>query len=220
MSTPVYDPKQAMKRSTGVPYLWATLVTFGIFILLPLTQYITNDDDADDEANRVAVVEPPPELPPPPEDPPPEEEKQEEAPEMEAEPEPISLTDLQVSLNAGTGGFGANMGVVNFDAIGPSMDEMIFDVKDLDRTPRVIKQGRLEYPFELKRERIEGFVRLKIIIDEQGRVKVAEVEEASHRAFVKPAIDAAESSVFESPTRNGEKVRAYYFLPFRFSLRN
>lgn len=111
------------------------------------------------------------------------------------------------------------MGVVNFDKMGPSLDEMIFDVKDLDRKPRVIRQGRLEYPFELKRERIEGFVRLKIIIDEQGKVKVAEVVDSSHRAFVKPAIEAAESSVFESPTRQGKKVKAYYFLPFRFSLR-
>ena len=111
------------------------------------------------------------------------------------------------------------MGLVNFDSIGPSMDEMIFDVKDLDRTPRVIKRGRIDYPFELKRERIEGFVKLKVIIDERGRVQVAEVLDASHRAFIKSAVDAAEDSVFESPTRNGEKVKAFYILPFNFSIR-
>jgi TonB family protein len=219
MSTPVYDPSKVTKKTSGVPYLWATLVTVGIFILLPLTQYISSVGDDDKDFNRVNVSEPPPELPPPPEPEPEEEQEQEDAPELENEPEPISLTDLQVSLNAGTGGFGATMGVVNFDQMGPSLDEMIFDVKDLDRKPRVIKQGRLEYPFELKRERIEGFVRLKIIIDEGGRVKVAEVVDSSHRAFVKPAIEAAESSVFESPTRNGQKVKAYYYLPFRFALR-
>jgi protein TonB len=219
MTTPVYDPSKIVKKSSGIPYLWATLVTAGIFILLPLTQYISGVGDDDKKLSQINVQEPPPELPPPPEEEPEEEQEQEESPELEQEQEPISLTDLQVSLNAGTGGFGASMGVVNFEQMGPSLDEMIFDVKDLDRKPRVIKQGRLEYPFELKRERIEGFVRLKIIIDEQGRVKVAEVVDSSHRAFVKPAIEAAESSVFESPTRQGKKVKAYYYLPFRFALR-
>lgn len=218
MSSPVYAPRKTRGLGGG-HYFWATLVTAGIFILLPFTQMITSFNDDREMLRTADVTEPPPELPPPPEEEPPEEEQQEETPELESEPEPISLTDLQVSLAAGMGGFGANVGVVNFDALGPSMDQLIFEVKDLDRTPRVIRQGRLEYPFELKRERIEGLVRLKVIIDERGRVRVAEVLEATNRAFVRAAVQAAEDSLFESPTRNGEAVKAYYILPIRFSLR-
>jgi len=219
MSSPVYNPHKSGSKSLGAHYFWALGVTAGIFILLPFTTYLSSFADERELLEANAIEEQPPELPPPPEEEPPEEEEEDEPPEMEEEMEPISLTDLQVSLNAGLGGFGANMGVVNFDALGPSMDEMIFDVSDLDRTPRVIKQGRLEYPFELKRNRIEGMVRLKVIIDERGRVRVSEVLDASHREFVKAAVQAAEDSVFESPTRNGEKVKAYYILPIRFSLR-
>lgn len=218
MASPVYAPKKT-KGLGGGHFFWATLVTAGIFILLPFTQMITSFTDDREMLRTADISEPPPELPPPPEEEPPEEERQEDKPDFEMEPEPISLTDLQVSLAAGLGGFGASLGVVNFDALGPSMDQLIFEVRDLDRTPRVIRQGRLEYPFELKRERIEGFVRLKVIIDERGRVRVAEVLEASHRAFVRAAVQAAEDSLFETPTRNGQAVRAYYILPIRFSLR-
>lgn len=217
MSSPVYKPAKSSGLK-GVHYLWALGVTAGIFILLPFTQFISNPGGRDELTAVQEINEPPPELPPPPEEEQEEEEEEEEEPELEEPPQQIDLTDLQVSLAAGIGGFGASMGI-NFDSIGPSMDEMIFDVKDLDRTPRVVRRGRIEYPFELKRERIEGFVKLKVIIDERGRVQVAEVLDASHRAFVKSAVDAAEDSVFESPTRNGEKVKAFYILPFNFSIR-
>ncbi len=217
MSTPVYSPSNKLKRPAISAYFWAIGITAASFILLPLTQYISEATDDDTDLVQMDVTEPPPELPPPPEEEPPEEEEQEEAPEMEEQVQQIDLTQLQAMLSTGTGGFGASMGM-DFEALGPSLDEMIFDVRDLDRTPRVIKQGRLEYPFELKRERVEGFVKLKVIIDEQGRVKVDEVIESTHRAFVKPAIDAAEDSVFESPTRQGKKVKAYYYLPIHFRL--
>ncbi len=218
MANPVYNPQRG-KGVPGIHYLWGIGVTAGIFILLPFTQFIS-DPGGEKELTAVQEFnEPPPVLPPPPDEPEEEEEEEEENPELEEPPQQIDLTDLIVSLNAGTGGFGANTGLVNFDAIGPSMDEMIFDVKDLDRVPRVIKRGRIEYPFELKRERIEGYVKLKVIIDERGRIRVDEVLEASHRAFVKSAVDAAEDSVFEAPTRNGKKVKAFYVLPFNFSIR-
>lgn len=218
MSSPVYDPKVAPKVLDFGTYVWAGFMTACIFLLLPISEFIGNDDNTK-TLREVAVTEPPPEMPPPPEEKKEEEKEEETKPELQAEQQMIDLTQLQAALATGTGGFGANFGMVNFETMGPSLDEMIFDVKDLDRVPRVIKQGRLEYPFELKRERIEGSVRLKVIIDQEGRVSVVEVVENTHRAFIKPAIDAAEASIFEPPTRNGQKVKAYYFLPIRFSLR-
>jgi len=218
MSSPLYNPPESGVKSHRGHYFWAFGVTIGIFILLPFTTYLNSFVEKAKPVTEAKIKEDPPVLLEDPEEEP-EEEEQEDPPEMQEEIEPFTLYELQMDMRVGTGGFGPSVGIINFDALGPSMDEMIFNVSDLDKTPRVIKQGRLEYPFELKRSQIEGMVRLKVIIDERGRVRVSEVLDASHRDFVKAAVQAAEDSIFESPTRNGEKVKAYYILPIRFSLR-
>lgn len=88
----------------------------------------------------------------------------------------------------------------------------------LDKMPGLIRMGSLKYPHELKKARVEGSVVLLILIDERGRVVVDQVLQASHRAFIQPAIEAAEASLFEPPLKDGKPVRSYYKLPFRFSL--
>lgn len=95
----------------------------------------------------------------------------------------------------------------------------VFETSELDRPPRLIQPGHLAYPLIMRQERIEGQVRLKVIIDEQGLVTVTEVIDASHDAFIAPAIRSLEDSLFESPIRNGNKVKATYIVPVRFTLR-
>ena len=88
----------------------------------------------------------------------------------------------------------------------------------LKNLPGVIQRGALVYPHDLKKAKIEGYVLLLIMIDERGKVRVREVLQATNPGFLEPAIQAAESSLFEPPTQNGKPVRSYFKLPFRFTL--
>jgi hypothetical protein len=45
-----------------------------------------------------------------------------------------------------------------------------------------------------------------------------EIVSSSHPEFIKPSRDAAESSIYESPKRNGVPVKVQFYLPVRFSL--
>jgi protein TonB len=215
-----YTQKTKIKKSAYRPVIGTVLVTAGIFLLLPFTQWLGSSDRNLNEIMRVDTVLPPP--PPPPPEPPPEEPEPEpqDAPDIQQDLQQIDLSQLEVALNPGTGGgWDSAFAPIDFgspDAIG----DMIFEVSDLDRVPRVVRRGRLEYPFELRRSGIEGVVRLLVVIDTDGRVRVQEVIESSNRAFVRPAIEAAENSLYETPTRNGEPVRTRFILPIRFSLSN
>ncbi|MGJ3241374.1 MAG: TonB family protein [Opitutales bacterium] len=97
-------------------------------------------------------------------------------------------------------------------------DEVVA-VSELDRTPRMLRRGTLTYPFEMKRERIEGLVRLKVTIEKDGSVGSVNVMSSSHRAFIQPAIDAAAATLFSPPTKDGQPVRTAMLLPFSFKIK-
>lgn len=98
----------------------------------------------------------------------------------------------------------------------PETEVVPFDT--LDRRPNVLRRGALEYPAELRRERVTGHVKLKVMILETGAVRVMEVVESTHRGFERAAIRAAEGSLFEPPLRNGQAVRTAFYLPITFQL--
>lgn len=195
--------------------------TAGVFLLLPFTQMIAafGKEKQDYLSVEVALQPPPPpppdlDLPPPPEEEPP-------PPEMQEQMQQLSLSQLDVALNLGTGN--AMAGAFNFEGFGldasdTADDLQIFDIQDLDQVPRMIQQGQFVYPAELRRARVSGSVSLVVIINERGGVTVEEVAEGRVRQFVESATRFAETSRFEPPMKNGEPVRARYTFPVRFSL--
>lgn len=213
-----YTQKRPQRKSAYRPVIGTILMTTGIFLLLPFTQWLSDRDRDITELRRVDTVIPPPPPPPPEPEPPEPEPEPDDAPDLQQDLQQVDLSQLEVALNPGTGG-GWDSAFAPMDFGSPdAVADMIFEVSDLDRVPRVIRRGRLEYPFELRRSGIQGTVRLLVVIDTDGRVRVQEVLEATNRAFVRPAIEAAENSVYETPTRNGEPVRTRFVLPIRFSL--
>ncbi|MCD8535672.1 MAG: energy transducer TonB, partial [Verrucomicrobia bacterium] len=106
-----------------------------------------------------------------------------------------------------------------FDEQPDAVSELdIFDVSDLDRPPGRLKTVPPIYPPELRRARVTGEVVLVILIDQNGRVSIEDVESSTAREFEKAAIMAAEQCVFESPMKNGKAVKARYRMkvPFKF----
>ena len=101
-----------------------------------------------------------------------------------------------------------------------SAKTLFFEIADLDRIPRCIKPGQLVYPAELKRFQLEGEVRLLVLISKEGRVKVVEVDKSAHPAFDRAAIKAAESSLYESPVKDGLPVAVRFYLPVKFKFRD
>ncbi len=145
-----------------------------------------------------------------PEPPPPEENQEEiEKPELEQESVPLSLSQIELALLPGTGdalrvgGFS----YLNFGLGVETLAEMeIFELRDLDRLPEVIFQARPYYPFEEKREGIEGWVKLIIVIDDKGSVIDARVVESSNPNFEKPSRDALRKWIFDPGIKKGKRV--------------
>lgn len=197
----------------------ALVVSAAIFLCLPFTQWLASL--ADDVFARPTVVSepPPPVLPPEPE--PIKKEPKEETvkPELKEAPKPITLTQLESSLAVGTGmGTGFSVQEVFGDYQVMSMDDMVFEIQDLDSVPRLISARMPIYPYELKRNKIEGMVELLVLINEEGKVRVLNVKSATHKGFIPAAIEAASSAKYTPPTRHGEAVKVRYYLPFTFNL--
>lgn len=92
----------------------------------------------------------------------------------------------------------------------------LFRIEDLDTVPRLVQKGRLAYPPDLKRARVMGLVTLRVIIDQNGSVSVDGVVDSTHQDFVAAAQDFARQCRFQTPTRNGQPVRASYAWPIQF----
>jgi protein TonB len=212
--------KRSRIRIGPVVFMMLTCVT-GVFLLVPITQMISGFGRTAPEMLSIDVALPPP-PPPPPDidqpDPPPDEPP---PPEMQPPPQQLSLSQMDVALNLGFGD--AMAGAFSFDGFGVSAqdtaeDLQIFDISDLDSAPRMLRPGQFVYPPEMRRARVQGLVRLMVIIDERGNVRVENVIESRIRDFNEAAIRFAESSVFETPMVNGKAVRARYAFPVRFAL--
>lgn len=202
----------------------ATLVmTLAILAVLPFTQVLSGDP-RDNTIRSVDTAKlPPPEPPPPEPPPPPEEEEQEETPELEEPPPMLDLSQLESALNPGLGG--AATAAFDLDAFSQGIDagsEMqIFDVMELDRTPRLVNRVLPQYPTELRKRGVEGSVSLQIIIDTEGNVTVDRVLDwEGSRDFIQPTRLALSRCRYEVPTKDGQPVRARYRVTIPFQIAN
>lgn len=197
------------------------LMTLAILAILPFTQALSGDP-RDRTLRSVDVANLPPPEPPPPEPPPPEEEEEpEETPELEEPPPMLDLSQLESALNPGLGG--AATAAFDLDAFSSAIntgDELqIFDVIELDRTPRIVKRVMPEYPQDLLLNGVTGSVSLVIIIDQQGEVTVESVADWSgSRDFIQPTRIALSKCRFEVPTKDGQPVRARYKITIPFQI--
>lgn len=81
--------------------------------------------------------------------------------------------------------------------------------------------SQLKYPKQEYQNRIEGRVYIKFIIDKNGEVTYPEVFRSSgNKALDTEALRVVSKMPSWSPGRkNGKKVRVYYTVPIKFSLR-
>ncbi len=214
-SAPIPDwrPYQASLMSGGgsrvLSYLGTSALTVFIFLALPITQLLSEKGVPASTVVMESVSIPPP--PPPPPDPPSEKEEIAEVdiPELEKDLQPLDLSQLDIALNPGVGGaLNMSNALFGFGVTPDTIAQMdIFELNDLDNDPQRIVAIRPIYPFAPKRDKINGWVKLIIIIDERGKVIKADAESSSHREFEKSGIEAVLQWCFEPGTRHGKPVK-------------
>jgi protein TonB len=201
--------------------LFATGVTFSLFLVLPVLQTISAQRNADLEIRNLDVAELPPPPPPPPEEEVEEEEAPESTPELTESAPPLDLSQLEMALEptVGEGLFGDfTVKLVNqlVEGGGAGLDE-IFSLSDLDQKPRPIFQRPPTYPAELRKQKRQGTVYVLFTVDRQGRVADAKVDQSTDPAFERPAIEAVKQWKFEPGTRKGEPVQFRMRVPITFN---
>jgi protein TonB len=193
-------------------------LAFAFFMLLPILQVITKPPSKDLTIRSVdAVVEPPP--PPPPMEEPDEPEPEDQPPPPPAmDAQPLDLSQLELALNPGDGGFGGGDFSINLDGVTGNSEEVdaIFSLSDLDQKPRVVYQPAPIYPPELARKNMQGTVYVLFIVDKTGRTRDLKVQKSTHPAFNNPALKAVKQWKFEPGKRKGKPVQFRMRVPITF----
>ena len=195
-------------------------LTLLVFLILPLLEQVTKPKDDEMEIRAVTSANLPP--PPPPVEEKPEEKEEEEPPppDLADEAPPMDLSSLELALNPGFGeGGGGDIAVRLPGMGGEKSDEdadAIFSMSDLDQVPRVVFQPAPEYPPELRRKKIQGTTHVLFVVDRGGRVQNPVVQQSTHPAFEKPALQAVRKWKFEPGKRQGQPVPFKMRVPITF----
>jgi protein TonB len=143
------------------------------------------------------------------------------APELEA----ASLGAIEAALNGLGGGGGEFSDALSFSSggriggtgRGGAMDA-VFGLAELDQKPRPIFQASPVYPARMRK--VRGVVSVTFVVDTAGNVREPQVEESTHAAFDKPALDAVKQWKFEPGIKGGERVSTKIRVPIYFQPRS
>jgi len=173
-----------------------------LFLAIPLTQIFTDFDKEPEVIEALNVAPPPP--PPPPEDPPdpPEPEQEEPPPELDTPPPPITLDQLDMALNPGTGGsLAGDFALPTFDVSGQDLGGVeMFDVMEADKKPVPTRQ------VEPRTRGQKGTVILRFTVDQFGKVKNIRVHQSTNPKLNQPCIDAVSRWEFAPGEKNGRTI--------------
>lgn len=216
MSTPTrtYRPPSS---GSDLPLSIVAGVGFAIllFVAMALAQMMGRVEAPERGIDETVIAFTPPETSEFEEEKPPPEEEQEPPPELEKEAPMLSLAQLDIALNPGTGG--ALTGDFSLPTIGTSAQalgtEDFVDFSELDQMPRPIGVSGFDFPRSLRRKPVSGRIVLFIQLDSTGEVLDVKVESSSLPAFD----DFVQREVgrwrFTPPTRQGMPVKAQARLP-------
>lgn len=215
---PVYKTPNE-KSSLAAGAVIGIIVSGVIFLAIPLTQMFTEYERSSDEITAIDLAPPPP--PPPPEDPPPPPEPEEDSPppEMDTPPPNLSLEQLEVALDPGTGvAMSGDFALPSLSVDSTKLGGLeIFDINDVDKRPNPVKQAPPIYPMDANRRGLSGYAQASFVIDKNGNVINVKVSNASDPIFEKPTIDAIRKWKFTPGEKGGQTVmtRAEVRIPYQ-----
>ena len=113
--------------------------------------------------------------------------------------------------------FSSNPNLLNVPS---SLDlNLTFNVDELDQTPRLISKIEPRYPFKAERLGIEGYVKVKFIVDKHGSVSNIKIIEARPKGvFENSVMKSLPLWKFLPGRKYGEPVAAWVEAPINFKL--
>lgn len=125
--------------------------------------------------------------------------------------------DLGSGVSFGSGGHGPAVG--GGGGFGTDASQLVKDRSNMNRPPRAVMKGALDYPMEARQRNISGFVILKILVSTNGGVENVEVEESEPRGyFDQAAMKSVKAWKFEPAMIKGQIVAAWTSQKIKFEL--
>jgi periplasmic protein TonB len=125
--------------------------------------------------------------------------------------------DFGSGVAFGSGGFGPAVG--GGGGFGSDASSLVRDGASVNRPPRLLMKGSLEYPSEARQRSISGYVSLKILVSTNGMVDNVEVEESEPRGFFEQAaMKSVRTWKFEPAMIKGQIVAAWTSQKIKFEL--
>jgi len=220
MSKEVFQPPPP-RRESAIAFALGTAFALALFVLMALAQMMGDVEPPQTALDETFAAYVPPtveefeeeDIPPPEEEPP--------APELEMELPQLSLDQLDIALNPGTGGSLAGDFSMPTIATGSGAlgTEDFVDFSELDQLPRPIGVSGFDFPARLKRKQVSGKIVLIIKLDQDGNVIDAEIDSSNLPKFDDFVRNEVASWKFTPPTKNGRPVKAHARLPIPINIR-
>ncbi len=125
--------------------------------------------------------------------------------------------DFGSGVAFGSGGFGPAVG--GSGGFGTEAGALVRDGAQVNRPPRLMMKGPLEYPSEARQRSIAGFVILKILVGVNGLVESVEVQDSEPRGyFEQAATRSIKTWKFEPAMVKGQLMAAWTSQKIKFEL--
>lgn len=214
-----YQPP-ACKNSSIKSLLLGISITALLFLAIPLTQLFIQYEKNPEMIDTLDMAPPPP-TPPLEDEPPPPPPEEEPPPEFDTPHPPISLEQINMSLEPGIGSsLSGDFALPTFDINTKNLGSLdIFDINDLENKPTPRRQGSPHYPSTARRQGLQGSVTAEFIIDEKGDVSQIIIIRSTDNIFENPTIDAIRKWKFTPGEKDGRKVktRTRINIPYNLS---
>ncbi len=213
------------------PFLLSATVNLLIFLLLPATFREVRPlkvESVLDHAIWIRLKPPPPPKPPPPR---PKPKRPHLAKEIKRLPEltvKVAVERVEPRLNLPLPRFSIeiNPKIVKgvalppLPTLSPAPQKVEFAIGEVDEAPVMIYQVKPIYPLRAKRANIEGFVRVRFLVDAEGTVREIKVLKAHPKGYFEEAVREAVSRWrFIPGRREGKPVNTWMAVTIRFELR-
>src|SRR5690606_35564925 len=149
----------------------------------------------------------------------PEPEPDKPPPELDTPPPSISLEQLDMDLDPGTGGsLACDFSLPSFEVNQKELGGLeIVDIDVVDSSPRPTSADTFSYPSSSKRRGVTGVVQIEYIVDETGRVGDVTVVKSPDPELSAATVDVIRKTRFSPAVKAGKnvKVRMRAAIPFR-----
>lgn len=190
--------------------------TLALFALMALAQMLGDRRAPDRSLEENLLAFNPPEIeveiepPKPPEEEPP--------PELEEEPPQLSLDQLDIALNPGTGGsLLGDFGLPAFAMDAADLQEFV-DFSSLDQMPRPVGVSGFQFPARLLKKKVNGKIVLLLKLSPEGKVLDVQVDSSTLPEFDDFVAGEVRRWKFTPPTQEGRPVNAQARLPIPITI--